>query len=389
MNMGKLMDTDLLFAGGGLSGLSLAWHIETAMPGRYRMIIVDREARVGDDRTWCFWEKGEGPFQAAVIKQWDRLKVLGPDWERILDIPPYAYRMIRSSAFYALVREGLAAAPGIQFLTADILGLESEKDSAVLRSSIGNLRGRWLFNSALRPDSPARRTRTLLQHFKGYFLTMPRSTFDPDVPHFMDFRVEQGKDVRFVYVLPITETRALAEFTVFSPRVWEQQEYHNTLQDYLGNILGIKDYVVDEEEFGVIPMTDHPHPLRTGRRILNLGTAGGRTKASTGFTFVNVQRHSAAVALSLQSKGHPFARMPLCHKRYSLYDAILLDVLTRNLYPGRDIFSHMFLRNAPVTVFDFLGEQSRFHQELQLFASFPQGPFVRAFLRVARHRLGL
>ncbi|MBE0640998.1 MAG: lycopene cyclase, partial [Bacteroidales bacterium] len=130
-----------------------------------------------------------------------------------------------------------------------------------------------------------------------------------------------------------------------------------------------------------------PFPLRGGKHILNLGTAGGMTKASTGFTFVNVQRHTRAVAACLKDKGHPFSKLPACRKRYHFYDAILLDVLTRNRYPGSSIFRNMFLKNKPENVFDFLGEESHLGQELRLFTSFPQMPFIRGFLSVALQRL--
>lgn len=380
-------DTDLLFAGGGLSGLSLAWHIETAMPGRYRMFIVDREQRKGNDRTWCFWEKTDGPFQSQVLTSWDTLQVKGQGWEKVMDIRPYRYKMIRSAALYAHIRQRLEATPGIRFVTADILGMEDEEHAAALHTSEGTFRGKWLFNSAIRPEVLPGKSRSLIQHFKGYFLRTPEPFFNPGLPLFMDFRVEQGNDVRFVYVLPLSETEALAEFTIFSPSLWEQEAYEEALNNYLSDLLNLGEYSIEEKEFGAIPMTDHSFPLRNGKRILNLGTAGGMTKASTGYTFVNVQRHTLAIADCLKEKGHPFAKMPTCRKRYHFYDAILLDVLTKNRYPGSSIFSHMFLKNTPERVFDFLGEDSRFAQELRLFTSFPQMPFVKGFLSVVAERL--
>ncbi|MBE0640865.1 MAG: lycopene cyclase, partial [Bacteroidales bacterium] len=198
--MNSTNDTDLLFAGGGLSGLSLAWHIETSMPGRYRMIIVDREQNKGNDRTWCFWEKGDGPFESQVLTSWDTLQVKGSGWENVMDIRPYRYKMIRSAALYNYVRQTLEASPGIRFVTADVLSLEDGEGSATLHTSIGSFQGKWLFNSAIRPQIPPGHSRSLIQHFKGYFLRTPQPFFDPELPLFMDFRVDQGKDVRFVYV---------------------------------------------------------------------------------------------------------------------------------------------------------------------------------------------
>src|SRR3712207_9285871 len=56
---------------------------------------------------------------------------------------------------------------------------------------------------------------------------------------------------------------------------------------------------IAEVEDGAIPMTDAVHARRVGRRVLRLGTAGGATRASTGYTFAAMQRQAAAVAADL------------------------------------------------------------------------------------------
>jgi len=52
----------------------------------------------------------------------------------------------------------------------------------------------------------------------------------------------------------------------------------------LKEYLNITDYSLLEEEFGVIPMTDHVFTPVDGN-IVHLGTAGGQTKPSSGYTF--------------------------------------------------------------------------------------------------------
>ncbi len=379
--------TDFLFAGGGLAGLSLACQIETAFPSRFQMLVADKERKNSNDRTWCFWEKEDNPYQDVVLRQWDHLKVEGPGWQRILDIHPYQYKMIRSRDLYDYIHRKLEGKPNIRFVYGDISDLKDLADGAQLKIDGVPYRSRWLFNSAIRPTVPLNHPRSLLQHFKGYFLTSDRDVFDPGIPVFMDFRVEQGNDVRFVYVIPFNKRRALAEYTVFSPTIWSEDAYDNQLRHYLENILKIGPYHIEEEEFGVIPMTDYPFPFRTGKHILHTGTAGGLTKASTGYTFVNVMRMNQRVVEAIRLENQPVPASRRWHFRYGLYDSILLDVLCKHRYSGQDIFRLMFNKTAPEKIMAFLGEESRFPDELRMFATFPQLPFIRGFLNVVNARM--
>ncbi|NDA64318.1 MAG: lycopene cyclase, partial [Chitinophagia bacterium] len=52
----------------------------------------------------------------------------------------------------------------------------------------------------------------LLQHFKGWMIETSEDCFDPDKATFMDFRVSQQSGTTFVYVLPVTNRRALVEY---------------------------------------------------------------------------------------------------------------------------------------------------------------------------------
>lgn len=379
--------SDIIIAGGGLAGLSLAWHIEHSFPGRFSIVIIEKEAKRSNDRTWCFWEKGQGPFEDAVVKSWDHLAVKGPGWEKILDIEPYKYKMIRSAALYRMIREFLENKTNIFWVQESIEELKGQKAGAVVKTESAEYSADWVFNSAIRKKVPEGYPRFLLQHFKGYFLKTKEAAFNPDIPLFMDFRIEQGKDVRFVYVLPFNEEEALVEYTIFSPSLWEKASYDTALKDYLRDIQGINEYEIMEEEFGVIPMTDFRFPDFHDTNILNIGTAGGMTKASTGYTFVNTIRQCEGIVRSIQSAGHPFDLNWKNHPRFRFYDGILLDVLSKNRFPGREIFRYMFGKNKESLVFDFLGEDSRFHQELGLFLSFPQLPFIKGFLSVLKDKL--
>lgn len=378
---------DFLFAGGGLAGLSLAWHLEKAFPGQYSMLIADRTPKVSNDRTWCFWEKENGPFQDVVFRQWDHIRVEGPDWCKELNIAPYRYKMIRSKDLYEFIQKDLQHKPNIHFAYGDITRMQDLADGASFFLDEQECHGKWMINSAFRPTLPASYQRVLLQHFKGYFVHTEKQAFDPGVPLFMDFRVEQGKDVRFVYILPFTKQEALIEFTVFSPSVWPEEKYREELNQYIDTVANIGEYHILEEEFGIIPMSDFAYPTRTGKHILHAGTAGGATKASTGYTFVNVQQQNAGIVKNIRQHGHPFVEESAWRKRFRIYDGILLDVLVNHRYAGSDIFRILFHENSASDVLAFLAEETNFAHELKLFSTFPQLPFIKGFLQVMKTKV--
>jgi lycopene beta-cyclase len=146
------------------------------------------------------------------------------------------------------------------------------------------------------------------------------------------------------------------------------------------SFLKIGPYHIEEEEFGVIPMTDYPFPFRTGKHILHTGTAGGLTKASTGYTFVNVMRMNRRIieAISLLNQPIPVARR--WHFRYGLYDSILLDVLCKNRYSGQDIFKLMFI-TAPIS-HGVVGERKPLPGLAEDVFHIPTTPFIQGFLNV-------
>ena len=112
-----------------------------------------------------------------------------------------------------------------------------------------------------------------------------------------DFRTAQPGVMRFHYVLPRTPRRALVEFTLFSADLLPAAAYTTELRRYLHQEMGLTaaDYRIVGEESGVIPMTDHPLGTRPpgSQRIVRIGSAGGASKASTGFTFQRIQQRTA------------------------------------------------------------------------------------------------
>lgn len=364
---------DYIIAGAGAAGLSLAYHLVRAGLGDKRVLLIDRERKIHNDRTWCFWEIGEGPFEGLVFRRWDRVWFHGEGISQRLDLAPYRYKMIRGIDFYAFMDRWLESQPQIRRLYGQV---EAVEEGRVWVDGEPYL-AEWVFDSIYRPAPRRPQYHYLLQHFKGWVVESPRPVFDLEAATFMDFRLEQQGAVRFAYVLPHDERTALVEYTVFSPALLQSEEYDRGLKDYLERSLHLRSYTIHHEEFGVIPMTDAPLEACPSPRVVPIGMAGGRTKASTGYTFQRIQRHSRQIAEHLARYGRPLPRRS-GPNRYHWMDSLFLNVLSKGREEGRTFFSRLFRRLRPAQVLRFLDEETSPLEDLRLMTAVNVPVFLAA-----------
>ncbi len=391
MTSSDASSADVVIAGAGAAGLHLAWSLSRAgaLPGR-RVLLVERESKIGaggafvNDRTWCFWERGENPLEHLVFRRWANLDFMSPRWSGRLALDGHAYKMIRGADFHAAMRAELAGFRQIDWWQGDIVAVVDAPDGGgAVRLADGRVaRGRWVFNSTPIGAGPAPGPGIrLIQHFLGWVVRTAEDFFDPGAATLMDFRTPQAGDTRFVYVLPFDARTALVEHTVFSARPLDRAEYVAAIEAYLGDQLGIGAYGIEHEEYGEIPMTDASFPAQSaGGGVVNIGTVGGATKPSTGYTFKRIQAKSARIAANLAAGRAALAGHGDEAARFGWYDRILLNVLARRRRSGADVFTDLFSRLPAGLVFDFLDGRTRPLQELQVMAQAAKGPFLAATL---------
>ncbi|WPP52276.1 lycopene cyclase family protein [Catalinimonas niigatensis] len=374
---------DYIIAGGGASGLSLLHHILQSPLRDKSILVVDKTRKEQNDRTWCFWEAGKNPFESIVYRQWQYVDFYSANFSKTLDLAPYAYKMIRGIDFYEYVQAQASQSDRVHFLQADVQAIEDTENGAVLRTDVGNFEADWVFSS-IRADNEkaqAKGHHYLLQHFKGWVIRTPAPFFNPEQATLMDFRIAQNGDCRFMYVLPINERTALVEYTLFSADLLSEETYDQALMDYLRSFYQLDDYEIEHEEFGIIPMTDMPYPSAGGKFIVNIGTAGGITKPSTGYTFTRIQQDSQRMVQRLSKGESPQRHINRWQQRFKIYDSTLLNVMVHNFHPSSDVFTHLFRNNPPQRVFRFLDEQTNFWEEIQVANSVPKLPFVRGLTK--------
>jgi lycopene beta-cyclase len=367
--------------GGGASGLQLAYRLSrhTAFANA-SILVLESNNHKGNDRTWCYWETGDGEWDDLLQNQWNKVQFKSKNIDKIIDLGNVSYKMLRSKPYYDHLHQSLAKNKSIQIEYTQCTGFVDEGFHVTVNTDKQTYRCSTLFNSIFDWSVLRKQNRypVLQQHFLGWYIKTTRPQFDTETAVFMDFTVPQVQETRFMYVLPYTQTEALIEYTLFSKELLDKSEYEDAIREYL-NHKKIKEYQLIEVEQGSIPMCSYPFWENNSNNVHFIGSAGGWTKASTGFTFKNINRKTTALVNHIAAK-KPLRRFAK-KNRFWWYDLLFLDILAKYNHMGASLFSGMFRNNSPKQIFRFLDEQSHFLQELMIMRSFPTLLFVKQFFK--------
>jgi lycopene beta-cyclase len=370
---------DYIVAGSGLAGLSFLYRLLKDESLQHKnILVIDASQKTQNDRTWCFWEKEAGPFESLVCHQWETLQFFSPQVSKEFKMNAYRYKMIQSGDFYSHVLDFIKGFSNVTFVQEQILEIVEEGEKAVVKTEKGSYSADYVFNSTSLFYPRMTEENTLLQHFLGWYILTDKPVFNPKVGTLMDFTLPQTHGTTFMYVLPRAENLALVEYTLFTERLLKEEEYEAALKRYIKDKLGIGSYEITHSEFGVIPMSLARFPAHLGKnkRIVNIGTAGGYTKPSTGYTFQFVQKHIGLILEQLRENQSPIVTLSIREKMFEWYDRTLLDVLLTKSLSGEQIFSSLFKRVDPERILAFLANESGFWEEFKIRNSVPQFPFV-------------
>lgn len=373
---------DLVIAGAGAAGLSLLMRLmQNGYLQHRQVLLIDREDKNLNDRTWCFWEQGPGFFERLVYRSWSSVGFYSNDYSSVIDMAPYRYKMIRGIDFYNYCKQEIQNCPQVHWVKGIVNELNADEQGVRLKLNGQDhfYKGAKAFSSIPRVITDQPNALHLLQHFKGWVIRTDAPRFHTGEATLMDFRVDQQHGTAFVYVLPFSAHEALVEYTLFTPSLLQSSQYEEGLRHYIQHTLEIAQYTIREEEFGIIPMTNTRFAQQVNG-VFQLGTAGGQTKASSGYTFRFIQKQSEQLAAALleNKKIEGIGTSPA---RFRFYDEVLLYVLQHELYPGHKIFSRLFQKNPPSRVFRFLDNESSITSELKLISTLPVRPFLKAAMK--------
>ena len=352
-----MKDFDYIIIGGGCAGLSLAYELQIHNKLKNKTLaIIEPRTEYKKDKTWSFWKVAPHNFNDCLKKNWENFSINIPSKTNHLKCNIYPYQSVDSGLFYKKINNELKENKNIVFFR-DIKEV--------------NLENSFIFNSV--PFLKNNHS-DLWQHFCGVEIETENNFFDDGIINLMDFDCEQRESVHFFYTLPFSKNKALVETTWLSKmNDNSEKDYNIQLKDYIEKHLNLKTYKITYKEEGAIPLF-YPSNTQEKNKI-NIGTAGGMTRLSTGYTFLNIQEHSKYIRENIEKITE--AKIFEIDKKYQFLDKIFLKVLKK--YPEKmpDIFFKMF-KGSPKTVIKFLSNKSNFIEDLSVILKMPKWIFIKA-----------
>lgn len=376
---------DYIIAGAGCAGYSLLYHLlQDPILSKKKILVVDANFNKGNDRTWCFWEDQAGPFESIVCKKWSNIEVLKGTMQRLLPTAPFEYKMIQGIDFYQYNSAFAKGFDNVEWVASKILSIDALDAGAIVHWEGGAANADYVFSS-IHGD---RIQSALWQHFKGIVVEFDTPVFDAlifdeSVARLMDFNVPQMDATAFMYLLPLTDKKALVEYTLFSPTILDTAEYDTVLNAYMDEHYKGQAYTIVHTEQGAIPMTTNKMTSNISN-VISIGTMGDAVKASTGYAFQFIQQQTQQLVKQL--KLNQTLDTSVHYTRHQFYDAVLLYILENKKMAGDEIFARIFKKNDADTVFKFLSNTSTIIEDIRIMVSLPTQIFLPAAIKVLFRR---
>lgn len=381
---------DIIIAGAGCAGLSLLYAIlKSPSLNKQSILIIDKSFSKANDRTWCFWEDGQGVFENLVCKHWEQISVHKESFSTILATDPFVYKMIQGEDFYNYVISYAKGFENVHWTESSIHLLDNQDNQVIVEWDGGRAYGKKVFSSILPQEKLFTISQSnlgkpfLWQHFKGWLIQFDEPVFNEMEARLMDFNVDQHQATAFMYQLPLNDRKALVEYTLFSKDILNASQYETEIKSYLNINYPNKSYQILHEEIGAIPMTSQIFAKNEGN-IYVIGTLGNAVKASTGYAFQFIQKqvkqiiHQLETGITIDTQVHD--------SRHSFYDAVLLYILDHKLMQGSEIFKRIFDKNTVPTIFKFLSNTSTIWEDIKIMRSLPTSIFLPAAIKVLFRR---
>ena len=351
-----MKEFDYVILGGGCAGLSLAYELEiNGKIKNKKLAIVEIRDEYKRDRTWSFWKVFDHNFDDCVIKSWNNFSINSKSGSHEVLNKEYPYQTIDSGLFYKKILNQLKQNKNIEFFK-NIDQLNS--DNSIIFNSI---------------PAKVNYESKLWQHFKGVEIETAENIFDDEIFNLMDFDCDQRDVVHFFYTLPFAKNKALIETTWLSKMDDNSlKDYDMQLEKYIKETLKIKNYKINFQEQGAIPLFFPSNKIEKNK--INIGSNGGMTRLSTGYTFLNIQDHSKYIANNIENIKNikPYN----IGKKYEFLDNIFLNVLKKHPDKMPKIFLNMF--KAPSkTVIKFLSNKSNIFEDLAIILKMPKWIFIK------------
>jgi len=337
-----MKDYDYVIVGGGLQAGLLATAVRKLQP-ESRVILFERDAKLGGNHTWSFHEDDLPQSAACFVEpmiavRWPAYDVRFPGYSRTV---PSAYSTITTERFSKAILDS-----GCEVRTS------TEVASVAKRTVTTTDGAEYVGRCVIEARGGATNSATPgcgYQKFVGWEIESERPLADAR-PMLMDASVPQDDGFRFLYTLPLSPHRMLVEDTYFSD---DAELSKPLLRERLIESIerrGIGRHRVVREESGVLPMPWIGCDLCVDpETALVAGAAGGWFHPATGYSFPLAVRLSSAVARVAPEDAHRAAAgLAACVSKRMRFARLLNRLLFTMVTPSErhQVFRRLY-RSVP------------------------------------------
>ena len=357
---------DIIIIGAGCSGLSLAYRLLDTNINVCILETGSRENRIR--KTWSYWDIYQHPFTALENNSLNDIYCINNLSPIILNCERYNYKSIDSKDFDKYIFDKIDASKNIEiFFDTTVDEIVSKDNYAQVKSNNVSYEAKDIYDS--RPSSIEA---SMYQVFLGYYIN-PVSSSDKVIPKLMDFT--QDSEFNFYYVIPFKDKSYLVEYTFFTPIIYTSNELENNLDSYIKDTIG--EYNLIRSEYGVIPMSPRlPAPDQV-KNVHKIGIRSGATRASTGYTFLNIQKQSEFFVKRINGIHSKNPLLTLKAKVLRKMDGILLRIIKNEPKEAKDIISNMFTSNNDQVIIRFLSDIPSIFDILRIIINMPKVIFIK------------
>lgn len=363
---------DVVCIGLGAASLSLLTRLAPEFTGP--IAVVEQQAALTADRTWCGWSLRPHPFSDAVTQRWHQWAITSAH-ARTVQSGPLAYEMLSAAAVQRLAETAISARRDWSvYMNCTVVDQVWSGSHWQLTLSTGEiLTTRWVLDST--PPKISLRRPWLWQSFVGYELRGIKATH-PDQVQLMDFRaVTDPAVVGFFYELPIAADHCLLEWTLFTREQPDFSDLKRALDAECQRRGWEKAERVRTEQ-GHLPM--QPIRPQAQQNWYKIGTAGGAMRPATGYAFHHIQRWADACAQALLLGQNPMlAQRP---RWLDWMDGVFLESLWQAGPQAPERFVQLFERAPSAAVTRFLMSEPSWRDTLQIMRALPKIPLLKAAL---------
>ena len=371
---------DLIILGGGCAGLSLAARLAASSSTGFTTLVVESRDHYKNDRTWCFWGGKLSSGEHAVARQWNTMRLTSGAQTVLVDCGQTPYQMLPAEAFYGAAISAISKAQHINLKvgTAVLEAPRKIDENWCVATSAGVFSGRMVVDT--RPQQTPKPDGALLwQSFYGQEIECDRPVFDASCLDLMNFLPVDSSGIPFIYVLPISATRALVEVTVFGVNPLLPEDLALKLEAAVAQRVGDASFRMLRSEHGILPMGLRALPENPDRSYVRAGLMAGGARASTGYAFQRIQRWADACAKSVMAGFLPIRHRPDAAVLHAM-DHLFLKVLRANPERAGALFCALFARADAARLIRFLSGEGNWLDYAAVVAALPPWPFISSLV---------